>query len=109
MTGSFSSWSAGLSVVQKGAVVKRNGRAALREGPEQPEAAGDHHVPVRHREVRRQPAAAQLSTLRPGDGDDRAGILLPIPGSLLLGVIDAVTLGVEHVLVRQPAGEKTLR
>src|SRR5205085_488019 len=83
-------------------------RVAFGEGPEEAEAAGDHHVAVRHGEVRLQPAAPEFAALRAGDSDDRPRFALPPPCSLLVRVVDAVALAVEHVLVWQPAGEQAL-
>jgi len=90
----------------------------LGEGPDEAEAAGDHHVPVGHGEVGVERAAAQFAALRPGDGQEgatrspfdpfgklRAG-RLRVSG--FIGVVDAVALAAEHVLVGQGAGDEAL-
>src|SRR5207245_10174632 len=81
----------------------------LSEGPEQAEAAADHHVAVGNREVRGQPAASQLSALRARNGDYRP---LRFPIAILacrpVGVVGAMTLRAKDFFVRSCSCEQPL-
>src|SRR3989442_13767005 len=84
-------------------------RVLFGEGPEEAEAAGDHHVAVRHGEVWVEPAASQFSALGARNGDYRPlRFLISVVARSPIGVVGAMTLRAKDYFWRKRSANPTL-